>query len=88
MKRLLILLLLAGGAAYYFQDELLNDHVIPCVKPDGFPEWLDWDCDKQKAYNEGKIYFNKDSSVFAFATEHAPFDTSRMVSVNLDNLTK
>lgn len=88
MRQLFFILIVAGGAAYYFQDELFNDYSIPCVKPDDFPDWLDWDCNKQKAYNEGKVYFNKDSSVFAFATDHTPFDSSRMVSVNLGHLTK
>ena len=40
----------------------------PCPKPDDIPKWVEWDCDKHEAYQDGRIYFNQDSSVFAYGS--------------------
>lgn len=37
-----------------------------CDRPHDIPEWVEWDCDKQDAYDEGAIYFNEDSTAFAY----------------------
>ena len=39
-----------------------------CPKPAEVPEWIKWDCDKDKAWDEGRIYFNEDSSSFGYGS--------------------
>lgn len=89
MKRLLFLAFIGGGASLFFYDDLFDrNDIIPCVKPEGFPDWLDWDCEKQEAYNSGDYYFNDDSTVFAFPTDRSPLDSNSLVSVRLNSITR
>lgn len=37
-----------------------------CPKPEAIPEWVKWDCAKDEAYKNGDIYFNEDSTAFAW----------------------
>jgi hypothetical protein len=39
-----------------------------CPKPYQIPKWIEWDCDKDRAYKDGRYYFNEDSTVFAIGT--------------------
>ena len=66
MKKIIFLSLTI--ALLYFSRifEESNDLKINCHLPLDFPTWIKWDCDKQKAYELGNIYFNEDSTAFAF----------------------
>jgi hypothetical protein len=37
-----------------------------CPKPEAIPEWVKWDCAKDEAYKNGDVYFNEDSTAFAW----------------------
>ena len=39
-----------------------------CPKPADIPKWVQWDCDKDAAYKKGDVYFNEDSTAFAYGT--------------------
>jgi hypothetical protein len=53
------------------------------IAPEGIPPWVAWDCTKQQAFEDGKLHFNKDSTMVMFPAEYNPFDTSKLVSVRL-----
>jgi len=42
--------------------------VEKCPKPHVIPEWVEWDCIKHKAYSEGRVYFNEDSTAFGIGS--------------------
>lgn len=62
MKYYLVILLLAIAISCT-QPEIREDD---CPKPQEIPKWVKWDCDKDAAYKQGDIYFNEDSTVFAY----------------------
>lgn len=51
--------------------------------PEGIPSWIQWDCNKQRAFEAGRMHFSKDSTLVMFPAEYNPFDTSKLVSVRL-----
>jgi len=34
------------------------------TRPEGIPEWVEWNCEKQKAYEGGYTSFDADSTIF------------------------
>lgn len=76
-----IFLLASGALAYlYFTGQLdqksNNPHL--CERPPEFPDWIEWNCEAQAAYESAKLYVNEDTSAIAYPTKNMP-DTSLMI---------
>lgn len=77
-----VLAVFAGNCL--FKEQKATSTAAECVvAPAGIPEWIAWDCTKQQAFEDGKLFFNRDSTLVMFPAEYNPFDTSKLVSVRL-----
>lgn len=71
-KLILIASLIVGIHLFqlgYFDDLLDDKTESTCEKPDGFPEWIDWNCEAQAAYENGTLYINEDTTAIAYTTK-------------------
>ena len=58
---ILLLFAISCGSPYVREED--------CPKPATIPEWVKWDCDKDRAYKNGDIYFNEDSTAFGYGNK-------------------
>lgn len=63
MKYYILILFTVFALSCNNQSEVREED---CPKPIDIPNWIKWDCDKDAAYKKGDIYFNEDSTAFAY----------------------